>query len=158
MAFKRINTNLGICSSTFPEGSSNLENCDLTPRMDFIGLRMDMEVMDILIMLRLDPDMYIMNEFMRTDFPGDVASPMAAFDFFLRSAAARCFSLVESSDAFVLEELLEDWRFASMAVMRFIPRGGGNFRAEKPMSDSLKVKSTDRFLVVFVVILGKLMD
>jgi hypothetical protein len=127
IAFKRMNTNLGICSSTFPEESSNLENWDLTPMMDFMGFMMDMEVMDMLIMLRLDPDMYIMNEFMRTDFPGDVASPIAALDFFLMSAAARCFSLVESSDDFVLEELVEDWRLASIAEMRFIPSGEGNF-------------------------------
>jgi len=82
--------------------------------------------MDILIMLRFDPDMYIMKEFIRTDFPGDVASPIAAFDFFLMICAARCFSLVDSSDEIVLEEFLEEdwiWRFVSIAAMRFIPRG-----------------------------------
>lgn len=93
-----------------------------------------MEVMDILIILRLDPDMYIMKEFMRTDLPGEVASPIAAFDFFLMIAAARCFSLVDCSDKIVLfleEEFLVDWRrLVSMAAMRFIPRGGGNLWAE----------------------------
>jgi hypothetical protein len=40
-----------------------------------------MEVTEILHMFKLLPDMYIMKEFIKTDFPGEVANPMAALVF-----------------------------------------------------------------------------
>lgn len=45
-----------------------------------------------------------MNEFIKTDFPGEVAKPMAAFVFLWIKVAARCFSFAESSDAFLMED------------------------------------------------------
>jgi len=91
--------------------------------------------------------MYIMKEFISKDFPGDVASPMAALLFLRPMAAARCFSLVETSDPALAEAFLVCLFSFSMAEILFIPSGWGDcWAAEYPGSDSLMVRSTDHFL------------
>jgi hypothetical protein len=150
--FRRIKINFGICKSTFPPGSSNFENVLFNPTIDLMGFIIDIPVTDMDHIFRLLPDMYIMNEFIIKDLPGDVARLIAAAVFFLIIAAARCFSLGVISEPAAAPEgeadPLSDLRCSfSSAATRFIPRGRGKFwRSAYPSSDSLRVMSTDQLL------------
>mmetsp|Transcript_6868 Transcript_6868/g.10079 ORF Transcript_6868/g.10079 Transcript_6868/m.10079 type:complete len:226 (-) Transcript_6868:27-704(-) len=119
---------LGVESSTFPDASSNFRNCELSPKTLLRGVRMDIPVMEMDHMLRLDPDMYIMKEFMRRDLPGVVARAMAMDCFLRMMARVRCFSAGASSVEWCDEEDLELLESClSWAATRRIPRGQGNF-------------------------------
>lgn len=143
--FKRMKISFGICRSTFPFGSSNFAKALFTPIIDLTGFIREFPVTEIDHILRLLPDMYIIKEFINTDFPGPVANASAAL-FFLRAiASARCFSLADISVP-VEDNLVFLASFSKTAIL-FIPRGRGNFlTVEYLESLSFMLRSTDHFL------------
>ena len=111
--------------------------------------------------LRLLPDMYMMNAFMSMLFPGDVARPMALACCLAAMACSCCFNLIlvdieELSIGLLLllvddEVLLEERICFSKAKTRFRPSGAGIFcRVVYPASFSESVRSIDDHLLLSV--------